>query len=182
VASNSGAAPIGLTAPTDADGAGDTLTIVVSALPTNGTVTIGGVTPVVLGQQLTASQLAGLDFAPGAGQAGTSSSFVYTVTDLAGNTSSGTATFAVTGPITVQLFDFLFTYNDGKDYYFGTVADAGNFGYQVGKSISTSAGHYDIFGLEGTTTQASGRVVVGSYSHGGWSGIADAGQDRTRPG
>ena len=75
--------------------------------------------------------------------------------------------------LTTRLVDFLFTYDDGKDYYFGTVYDSGNFGYQVGQTITTLAGttlagHYDIIGVETSpTAQASGTVRVSTYSHGG---------------
>jgi len=82
-------------------------------------------------------------------------------------TATGTATIAP--PIVTSLFDFVFTYADGKDYYDGTVADDGTFGYQAGQRITTpGGGQYDIFNKEGrSTTAPSGTVVVASYSHGG---------------
>jgi hypothetical protein len=64
--------------------------------------------------------------------------------------------------------DFVFTYNDGKDYYYGTVADNGTYGYQVGGSITTGSGTYDIFSQNGTpSAEAAGAVFVSYYSHGG---------------
>jgi len=72
------------------------------------------------------------------------------------------------GIATTSLFDFVFVYADGNDYYGGTVADNGAYGYRVGQQITTSAGHYDIFAKEDAPTQApSGTVVVTNYSHGG---------------
>ena len=65
------------------------------------------------------------------------------------------------------LFDFVFTYNDGKDYYYGTVADNGSFGYHEGQLITTAFGEYHIYNEEGSTTQSPGTVAVTYYSHGG---------------
>jgi autotransporter passenger strand-loop-strand repeat protein len=107
-------------------------------------------------------------FIPAPNPIGSSSSFTYTVTDPAGNSSAGNATATVAAEPTTSLFDFVFTYADGKDYYGGTVADSGGVGYRVGQRIATSAGHYDIFNKEGgSTTAPSGTVVVANYSHGG---------------
>ena len=68
-----------------------------------------------------------------------------------------------------NVFDFVYTYADGRDYYFGTVADNGAFGYQVGQVIATQDGsQYQITGQEaGTTSAAPGTVFTTYYSHGG---------------
>src|SRR5207245_1473952 len=132
----------------DADDTLGGLAITVTLLPTNGTVTLAdGTTAVALGQVLTAAQLSGLKFAAGA-TGSASSNFGYTVTDAAGNAAGGSATLNVAGTL-VSLFDFVFTYNDGKDYYYGVVADNGLFGTQVGQKITTAAGHYDVYNQEG---------------------------------
>ena len=77
-------------------------------------------------------------------------------------------------PVT-SLFDFVFTYNDGKDYYYGTVADDGTLGYTVGQQITSLpgislAGSYSIFaqeGLQPAIPRAVGSVQIVHYSHGG---------------
>ena len=179
---NSGPALIGITLPTDPDDnfsdPNQAPTIAVFSLPSNGIVTLGGVTPVSVGQQLTTSQLTGLDFTP-TGQTGTTGTFTYAVTDLAGNPGTGAATFTIAAPpppppppppplLTVQKFDFLFTYNDGKDYYIGTVTDDGRFGYHNGYVQTTIAGQYQIFAVEpNLASEAPGTVSVSIYSHGG---------------
>ena len=66
------------------------------------------------------------------------------MTDPAGNTTTGNATTKITTNSSTSLFGFVFTYTDGKDYYSGTVADDGTFGYSVGQTISTSAGSYTV--------------------------------------
>ena len=73
----------------------------------------------------------------------------------------------VTPPPPVDIFDFVFVYNDNQDYYYGTVADNGTFGYSTGEQIPTNSGTYDIFNQEGTTTETAGTVSVTYYSHGG---------------
>ena len=90
-----------------------------------------------------------------------------TVTDPAGNATAGAATLTVTGG-TVHQFDFIFTYSDGKDYYFGTVGDDGRFAYRAGQTIVATDGTYDIYNKETlTTSDAPGTVRVTSYSHSG---------------
>jgi hypothetical protein len=66
-----------------------------------------------------------------------------------------------------NLFDFVFTYDGGADYYYGTVADNGSFGYFVNDTFALGGGAYDIFSQAGTTTEAPGTVFVTYYSHGG---------------
>jgi autotransporter passenger strand-loop-strand repeat protein len=166
VSGGAGATAIGIAAPSDPDNAGSALTISVTALPANGTVTLAdGTTAVTIGESLTLAQLTGLEFTPGKAAGGSSSSFTYSVSDPAGNTTSGSATLSVKA---VSLFDFVFTYQDGLDYYQGTVADDGTFGYAVGQSLTTSAGQYTVVGKETTaTSEVAGTVFVANYSHGG---------------
>ena len=162
---NSGATPIGIAAPSDA---ADALTVTVEALPANGTVTLAdGVTAVTLNLTLTIGELTGLAFTPGANQIGLNGSFGYRVVDPAGNQSVGSAALSVVPAESASLFDFVFTYTGSSDYYLGTVADDGTFGYQVGAPISVGLGQYNIFYNEGSTAQAAGTVVVTYYSHGG---------------
>jgi Nidogen-like len=67
-----------------------------------------------------------------------------------------------------SLFDFIYVYNDGKDYYSGTVADDGTFGYHAGQTIATGAGQYTILDQQnGSVAQSPGTVLVDYYSHGG---------------
>ncbi|MBS0437260.1 MAG: tandem-95 repeat protein, partial [Proteobacteria bacterium] len=94
VAEESANTPLGLTAPTDADG--NALTITVTGLPAVGTVTLADGTPVTNGQVLTAAQLAGLQFdAPADQLAATTTSFTYSVSDGTVTVNAGT-TISVT--------------------------------------------------------------------------------------
>jgi autotransporter passenger strand-loop-strand repeat protein len=177
VATGSGATPIGITAPSDSNFAAGTLSVTVQSLPSNGNVTLSdGTTAVTKGESLTVAQLTGLDFTPNAGQTGTTGSFAYTVVDPAGNSATGNASLAVAASSATNLFDFEFTYADGKDYYYGSVADNGTYGYATGETINSTAGQYTIYNEEGLpTSEPAGTVVVLDYSHGG------AGQASTTP-
>jgi hypothetical protein len=112
--------------------------------PADGTVTIGGV-----GGALTVGALpSGVSFS------------------LANDSAGGTLVTEVSVP--VNLFDFVLIYSDGRDYYYGTVADDGRFGYRVNETIATAAGQYTIFNEEGLPAGvAAGTVSVVDYSHGG---------------
>ncbi len=89
VAEESANTPLGLAAPTDADG--DALTITVTGLPSVGTITLADGTPVTNGQVLTAAQLAGLQFdAPADLLAATTTSFTYSVNDGTTTVDAGT--------------------------------------------------------------------------------------------
>jgi autotransporter passenger strand-loop-strand repeat protein len=67
-----------------------------------------------------------------------------------------------------SLFDFVFVYNGGQDYYLGRVADDGRFGYSVGETKTNAAGSYIVFGEESAAASAAvGSVFVDYYSHGG---------------
>ncbi|MBS0440719.1 MAG: tandem-95 repeat protein, partial [Proteobacteria bacterium] len=89
VAEESVNTPLGLVAPTDADG--NALTITVTGLPAVGTVTLADGTPVTNGQVLTAAQLAGLQFdAPADQLAAATTSFSYSVSDGTTTVNAGT--------------------------------------------------------------------------------------------
>ncbi len=96
VAGNSAATAIGITAPTDNLDVASALTIKVAALPTDGTVLLSdGITAVSLNQVLTATQLTGLQFKPTANLFGQRSTLSYRVVDVAGNSTTGSATLAI---------------------------------------------------------------------------------------
>src|SRR5690606_24805414 len=76
---NSDAVALMLPMPTDADG--DTVSITVTGLPSNGTVTLTDGSSVINGQILTAAQFAGLKFAAGSVAADTASTFEFSLTD-----------------------------------------------------------------------------------------------------
>jgi len=66
------------------------------------------------------------------------------------------------------IYDFEYTYDDGLDYYFGTIADNGSSGVHVGQTLSTPAGIYTIYGQEaGSSGQLPGTVFVNYYAHRG---------------
>jgi FG-GAP-like repeat len=102
---------------------------------------------------------------------GASTTIAFTIADNSPTTGSndplidGVSFAQSSGPPSANLFGFIFTYNDGKSYYDGVVADNGSFGYFVGQRINTSAGFYQIIQNLGATSFASGAVVVTSYSY-----------------
>ncbi len=81
-----------IAAPTDAD-AHDTLTALITGLPTNGTLTLANGDAVSNGQALTVAQLQGLVFTPGQGHDAATSSFSYTVSDGHGGSDSASIAF-----------------------------------------------------------------------------------------
>ena len=87
---------LGLAAPSDPNYAASDLTITVTSLPGNGTVTLAvGATAVTSGETLSAAQLTGLLLTPTPGLFDSSSTFTYRVADPSENTSTGTVTFDV---------------------------------------------------------------------------------------
>jgi Ni,Fe-hydrogenase III small subunit len=100
LAENAGTTAIGITAPTDPNYSASKLTVKVTSLPTDGTVTLSNGTAVTAGETLTVAQLTGLMFKPTAGVFGRSSTFSYTVTDPSGLNTTGSAALAI-GPDTV---------------------------------------------------------------------------------
>ncbi len=98
VAENSGATPIGIPPPTDADYAASALSVKVIGLPTDGTVVLSdGSTAVSVGESLTVTQLTGLEFKATSSAFAQSSNFAYSVSDPTGSTASGSATLSI-GP------------------------------------------------------------------------------------
>ena len=98
VAENAGATPIGIAAPTEGGLPPSQFTTTITALPTDGTVTLAdGVTPVTAGQVLTSAQLTGLDFTPTPGLFGVGSTLTYTVADGNGGSGAGDAVLGI-GP------------------------------------------------------------------------------------
>lgn len=96
--SGASATAIAITAPTSDTYAQSALTITADMLPLNGTVMLAdGITPVTVGQTLTAVQLAGLKFLPTTltQRKPSHSSFGYTVCDPAGQLVFGNANFTV---------------------------------------------------------------------------------------
>ena len=103
VAENSGATPIGIVPPSDANYAASALSVTVTGLPTDGTVRLSdGTTPVTIGESLTVAQLTGLMFKPAQDSTGQSSTFTYSVSDPAANSANGSVTLA-TGPNAIVL-------------------------------------------------------------------------------
>ncbi|HEV8679644.1 MAG TPA: hypothetical protein VGQ90_09740 [Stellaceae bacterium] len=109
----------------------------------------------------------------------TSTTDTLTMSGVTAGTTFAVASDGAGGTLVQQiarspsLFDFVFTYNDGQDYYYGTVCDDGTYGYRVGQTITALpgialAGQYEIFAQEGLpTSRAVGTVLVINYSHGG---------------
>ena len=161
---NAPATAIGIAAPTDPNYAASSLSVSVSALPTDGTVTLAdGTTPVASGQQLTVAQLAGLEFTPATDSEGQSSVFGYQVTDPSGNTAQGTATLSTAPGRTYNL-------GDGG----GTITTVG------ADTVNVGAGNATIYanGPSATAIGGSGQMVfIGSTGNdtivagSGYSGV-----------
>ena len=83
---------VGVVAPTNPLYSAGQLAIAISALPTNGALTLADGTAVSVGEQLTSAQLTGLLFTPAAGSDSTSS-LAYIVTAPSGDTTTGTVAF-----------------------------------------------------------------------------------------
>ena len=90
---NGPAVAVGIAAPVDS--VATALSVAVTALPTDGTITLPDGTVLAAPGPLTVEQLTGLVFTPLSGAFATSSVLSYVVTDGTGNTASGTATFAI---------------------------------------------------------------------------------------
>jgi hypothetical protein len=96
VAENSLATTIGIPLPTDANFATSALTVTITALPSDGMITLSdGITPLTLGETLTVAQLAGLKFLPTPSAFGQSATLAFTVSDPTGNSVAATATVAI---------------------------------------------------------------------------------------
>jgi hypothetical protein len=157
--SENSAIPLTIVAtPADSD---DLLSINISGVPAGATLSSGTLNADG-SYTLTPAQLSGLTYDSGA--TGTVLRVVATNTEGA---SIATASVNIAVPINA-LFDFVYTYPDGKDYYEGTVADNGAFGYQSGQVITLpGGGQYVITGSEPGTGNAPGAVFVADYSHNG---------------
>jgi hypothetical protein len=93
------ATAIGIAAPSDPNYAASALTITVQQLPYVGSVTLAdGVTPIAVGEVLSAAQLAGLLITPLPGLVAGSDALIYSVADPSGNHSTGLALITV-GPV-----------------------------------------------------------------------------------
>ena len=87
---------LGIAAPSDPNYAASALTITVTSLPNNGTVTLAdGTTAISAGETLSIAQLTGLLFGPAPSAFNSSSTLVYAVEDPAGNIATGTATLSI---------------------------------------------------------------------------------------
>ena len=86
---DSPATAIGIAAPTDPSYAASQLSVTIDSLPGDGIVALADGTAVAAGQALTTDQLSGLTFTPTRGQAATSSTLTYTVTDPADASRGG---------------------------------------------------------------------------------------------
>ena len=106
VPAHSAATPIHIQAPTDASYTSTQLSVTITTLPTDGTVTLANGATVTAGETLTVAQLTGLLFTPTANATGatsTTSGLIYSVSDPAGNKINGSAILQVdpdTPPIT----------------------------------------------------------------------------------
>jgi hypothetical protein len=100
-------------------------------------------------------------------QLGVSTPYINPQFSEAADGNGGTLV-TVAPPGGAVLFDFVYRYDSGGDYYYGQVADDGTFGYQIGQQIATPAGQYTILSQEpGAVGDPAGTVFVNYYSHTG---------------
>lgn len=88
---SAGETPLGIVAPTDAEG--DTLTVTITLANVFGLIEDGDENVISLGSVITVDQLTSLTYTPGPGAVGTASTLSYQVTD--GNGGSGMSTVAI---------------------------------------------------------------------------------------
>lgn len=88
---SAGETPLGIVAPTDAEG--DTLTVTITLADVFGLIEDGDENVISLGSVITVDQLASLTYTPGPGAVGTASTLSYQVTD--GNGGSAVSTVAI---------------------------------------------------------------------------------------
>ncbi|WFU21156.1 Ig-like domain-containing protein [Bradyrhizobium sp. CB1717] len=179
IAEDAPAAPLGLSAPTDADG--DALTITVTSLPAKGTVYLAdGITAVVNGQMLTSSQLTGLLFTPAANANGDAGLFSYTVSDGIAAPVAGSVGISITpevgGEVTTPI---IYRIEDDT----GLAGDGLTSDRTLTLSGTATPGNFIIVFLDGqeigtTTVGASGEWIfdysAASLSDGSYSFSAEA--------
>lgn len=88
---SAGETPLGIVAPTDAEG--DALSVTITTLDVTGLIKDGDENVISLGSVITVDQLASLTYTPGPGAVGTASTLSYQVSD--GNGGSATSTVAI---------------------------------------------------------------------------------------
>jgi hypothetical protein len=131
VAFGQGATAIGLQAPTDPNFPAADLTVTVDALPTDGTLTLAdGATPITVNEVLSVAQLTSLMFIAGSGVSNGASSFSYTVSDPAENSSTGSFALDV-GAQPVPSAPTITTPNEITDTATPTIAGTAAPGSQV---------------------------------------------------
>ena len=158
VAMNQTATPLGIAAPYDAGFANSALTIKVTSLPTDGTITLAdGVTAVTAGESLTVAQLEGLAFTPTAGAHNQTSTFTYTVTDPNGDSAIGTASLGIGNvPIPATPAAPTITQENTNGY-----ANTGALTIQGTAAAGSTVTIYDGTTIIGTTTA---NATTGAYS------------------
>jgi plastocyanin len=165
VAFGQGATAVGIQAPTDPNFPAADLTVTVDALPTDGTLTLAdGVTPITVNEVLSVAQLTSLMFIAGPGVSNAASSFSYTVSDPAENSSTGSFALDV-GAQPVPSAPTITTPNEITDTATPTIVGTAAPGSQVSlfdgnTLVATTAAD----GLGNFTAILSGGLVLGSNS------------------
>ena len=160
-------APIGISAPVDANYAATSLSVMVTGLPADGTVYLSdGVTQIIGGEVLSVAQLTGLEFAGGAGAAGQTSTFTYTVSDPTGASANGSASLSVvanaggTGPTTTAA-SLTVAENAGlTPIGISAPADSGYASTQLGIKILGMPTDGTVYLSDGTTKVAAGQSLT----------------------
>ncbi len=157
VTENPAATPIGIAAPTDPNYSAAQLTITVTGLPTDGTVTLADGIAVTTGMLLSSDELTGLELASTTGNFAQSSSFTYAVADPVGNVSTGTATLQVVPALgdPVVAAAVLAVAENAASTAIGIVAPT-DPNYVPGKLAVTATG----LPTNGTVTLADGTAVT----------------------
>ena len=161
VAGNQAASPIGITDSDNLETASQ-LTATITSLPTDGAVSLNNMA-VQAGQVLTGSQLAQLAFTPTPGLSNVSSTLGYTLTDLAGNTSTGAATLGIgaltgsgAGDVHIVTFDGLhYDFQATGDF---VVAEAAAPGAEDGFAVQMRAAEWSQLAGTSVATQLAARI------------------------
>ena len=165
VAENQLASSIGLAAPVDSLYSAADLTVVVTGLPSNGTVLLAdGITPVNLGQSLTVTQLVGLKFRPALNSFATSSSFEFSVSDPDGSSAIGSAVLtigAATKPVLTSWKSLTVPQNAGATPIgISAPTDANYSSSSLTVKITALPTNGTVFLSDGTTAVTAGQTLT----------------------
>jgi autotransporter passenger strand-loop-strand repeat protein len=165
VSANAGATPINISAPTDPNFTPSQLTITITDLPTDGTVTLSTGQAVSVGQVVSISQLQGLNFTPTAGVKGEASILWYSVTDPGGGYVLGQAALIVAPPVSAAPVPPYTPPSPTQPWHDPAVTTLTGSGVESAPTVLQPSQAGDIVGLDlqntGGSTEPQGFVTFG---------------------